>query len=559
MLRGIGISSGIGIGKVYKMERSKIEIRKNKIENPENELRKLEKAIENVKKNIESSQMQANGIKKEILNAYIMILEDESLVEETMNLIKNEKYNVLYAVEEGFNNIAKVFENIGDNYIRERARDIIDIKQMVLENLKSNQKDSLDSIEEGTILVTKELTTSESTQLDLSKISGIITEIGGENSHMAIIARDNSIPAITGIQSIFDLFKNGDIVAINGENGEIVLNPSNDKIEEERKKKKYFDEKKKKLEQYKNKEAITIDGIKIHVMANIGGTKDIKEVVENYSDGVGLFRTEFLYMNKKCVPSEEEQFESYRSVAEKMKGKQVIIRTMDIGGDKELEVLGLNKESNPFLGYRAIRICLEEKELFKTQLRAILRASAYGNLSIMFPMISSIEELLEAKKIVSECKNELFHKNIDFDENIKIGIMIEIPAAAIMAKELAKECDFFSIGTNDLIQYTIAAERGNEKVAKLYTKYHPAVIRLIKNAIDGAHNSNIFCGMCGEAASDSRYIPLLIGLGLDEFSVTRSKILETKGKICNLSKMDCEKIAEKVIQAKSTDQVEKIL
>ena len=376
---------------------------------------------------------------------------------------------------------------------------------------------------------------------------------------MAIIARTNEIPAIVGIKHIFENIKENDFIALNGATGEIFLNPTQEKIEELTKNQENIKQEKQELEKYKNEKAITKDGHQVELLANIGGPQDIQIVIDNTAEGIGLLRSEFLYMDAKDFPSEEEQFEAYKKIAESLEKKRLVIRTLDIGGDKDLKYMKLPKEENPFLGYRAIRIYLDNVDLFKVQLRAILRASSYGNVAIMLPMISSIEELRKSKEIIEEVKQELKTKNIKFNENIEVGIMVEIPSSAVMADEFAKECDFFSIGTNDLIQYTIAVERGNEKLANLYSHFNPAVIRLIKSAIDGAHKNGILCGMCGEAAGDVKFIPLLVGLGLDEFSMNANKILKARKLITDLDFEECKQLANKVLQLDSTEGVKKIL
>lgn len=493
------------------------------------------------------------------MQAYLMILQDPSLISETENAIKNDKYNAEYAVEVGFNSVVQIFQNMDDEYMASRAGDILDIKNRVLGKMLNEKTIDLSNLKPNTIIVATELTTSETAKLDFKNISGIITEIGGENSHTSIMARTHAIPAITGIENATSIFKNDDNVAIDGTLGEIYVNPT----EEEKQKlltlQKQLEEEKLELEKYKNEETKTIDGTKVKLYANIGILKDVEVAIKNTAEGIGLFRSEFLYMDSDTMPTEESQFEVYKNVAEMMQDKEVIIRTLDIGGDKELKYLKLEKEANPFLGFRAIRLCLDNLPLFKTQLRAILRASAFGKIEIMFPMISSIDELRQAKKVLEECKKELDDENIEYDKNIKVGIMVEIPSAALIADKLAKECDFFSIGTNDLIQYTVAVERGNEKISKLYTKFHPSVIKLIKMAIDGAHSANIICGMCGEAAGDKLYIPLLIGLGLDEFSMNSNSLLNARKRINNLDKAECVKLSEEILQMSSAEEVEERL
>ena len=441
----------------------------------------------------------------------------------------------------------------------ERAKDIIDIKEKLLDKILKDENIKLNKLPQNIIIVAKELTTSETAKLDFKNVSGIITEIGGVNSHTAIMARTHSIPLITEIHNINEIFNNEQYICMNGSTGEIFINPTKEEENNLLEQQKLIEEEKNKLEEYKNKETKTKDGFKVELASNIGIPSDVEKVIESTAEGIGLFRTEFLYMDNEKMPTEEEQFLSYKEVAEKMQGKPVIIRTLDVGGDKEIKYLNLPKEENPFLGFRAIRICLANIEMFKIQLRAILKASAYGNISIMIPMISSIEELRKTKQIVEECKKELQEKNIKFKKDIKLGIMIEIPSTAIMAEQFAKECDFFSIGTNDLIQYTVAVERGNEKISNLYSKYNPAVIRLIKMAIDGAHKEGIFCGMCGEVAGDSKFIPILVGMGLDEFSMNSNKILQARKVITNLEKKQCEELVENIIKLDSSNKIKEEL
>lgn len=559
MIKGKGISKGIGFGKVFIFEKRKRKIKKVIVENSENELEKFKTALNKVEKEIEETIQQSSGTEKEIMNAYLMILKDPTLVIETENLIKNLKYNAEYAIEEGFNKIIEMFKKINDEYMAERAKDIIDIKEKLLDKILKDENIKLNKLPQNTIIVTKELTTSETAKLDFKNVSGIITEIGGINSHTAIMARTHSLPLITEIHNINEIFNNEQYICMNGSTGEIFINPTKEEENNLLEQQKLIEEEKNKLEEYKNKETKTKDGFKVDLVSNIGIPSDVEKVIESTAEGIGLFRTEFLYMDNEKMPTEEEQFLSYKEVAEKMQGKPVIIRTLDVGGDKEIKYLNLPKEENPFLGFRAIRICLANIEMFKIQLRAILKASAYGNISIMIPMISSIEELRKTKQIVEECKKELQEKNIKFKKDIKLGIMIEIPSTAIMAEQFAKECDFFSIGTNDLIQYTVAVERGNEKISNLYSKYNPAVIRLIKMAIDGAHKEGIFCGMCGEVAGDSKFIPILIGMGLDEFSMNSNKILQARKVITNLEKKQCEKLVENIIKLDSSNKVKEEL
>lgn len=557
MLKGKGISEGVGLGKVVVLENEDIKPEKFRIKDVEKEKEIFYKGVHAVEMDTEELIDKSSGAQKDIMQAYLMILQDPTLVQETVKIIEQEKCNSAYATEIGFNTIIRMFEEMDDPYMAARSSDIADMKRKVLSKILNKKELNLSQLPKNTILVAKELATSDTAKLDLKNIAGIVSELGGINSHMAIMARTHEIPAVVGIKQVTQIIKENDFVAINGKTGEIFLNPSKEVCEKLEKIKENSKKQKEQLENYKNQISATKDGHHVELLANIGGEKDVELVINNTAEGVGLFRSEFLYMNSEDFPTENEQFEVYKKVAEKLQNKRIIIRTLDIGGDKELKYMKLPKEQNPFLGYRAIRIFLDNRALFKVQLRAILRASKYGNLAIMLPMISSLEELVEAKKVIQEVKEELKEKQIEFNENIEIGIMIEIPSAAIMSDVLAKECDFFSIGTNDLIQYTMAVERGNEKVANLYSHFHPAIIRLIKYVIDNAHKNHILCGMCGEAAGDLQFIPILIGLGLDEFSMNANKILPARKLIRELDFKECQKLAEEVLKLSSTEEVKK--
>ena len=529
------------------MKTEELKPEKIRIEDINKEKEIFYNAINKVKKETEELIENLSGTDKDIMQAYLFILQDETLIKETISIIENEKCNSEYAIEVGFNSIIQMFEKMDDPYMAARSGDIADMKRKVLSKIMNIEEINLSKLPKSTILIARELSTSDTAKLDLKNIEGIVTEVGGVNSHTAIMARTNRIPAVVGIKDITNLVKENDIIARNGKTGEIFLNPEAEKRRELMEFKEKLILENQELEKYKNKKTITKDNHEVEIMANIGGTKDIDLVIKNTAEGIGLFRSEFLYMNSDDFPTEKEQFEAYKKVAISLPNKKIIIRTLDIGGDKNLKYMKLPKEENPFLGYRAIRIYLDNISMFKVQLRAILEASYYGDLAIMFPMIASVKELVDAKKIVEDVKSELRKKKIPFNENIEIGIMIEIPSAAIMADELAKECDFFSIGTNDLIQYTLAVERGNEKVASLYTHFHPAVIRLIKYVIDSAHKNKIPCGMCGESAGDELYIPLLIGLGLDEFSMNSNNVLKSRKLIRHLNYDECEKLAEGIL------------
>lgn len=557
MLNGKGISEGIGIGKVFLLKSSVIKFEKYEIEDKGKEIEKFHNSFNEVIKDIEETLNNVNGTEKEIMEAYLMIIQDVTLISRIEEIINTESVNAEFAVDKGFNEIIKIFENMEDNYLAARALDIKDMKDKILSKLLNISTIDFNNLPKNTIIVANEITTSETANINFDNVSGIITQTGGINSHVAIIARTHEIPAISEVNDAESKFKNNEYIAINGKTGEIFKNPKEEEIKELEKLKAKIETEKEELKKYFDLEAITKDGVKVEIVSNIGNSEDVKLVKENSSEGIGLFRSEFVYMEaKEHIPNEEEQFNIYKKVAEEMKNKIAIIRTLDIGGDKEIKFLNFEKEANPFLGFRAIRFCLENKEIFKEQLRAIIRASAFGNLAIMLPMISSIEEILKSKEIIEEVKEELKEKNIKFNENIKVGIMIEIPAAAIIADKLSKECDFFSIGTNDLIQYTVAVERGNNKISKLYNKFHPAIIKLIKMSIDGAHKNDIFCGMCGEAAGDEKYIPILIGLGLDEFSMNPVRTLASRKIIRNLDTTECKKLVAEILDMTSAEEVE---
>lgn len=559
MLKGKGISDGIGLGKAVVLKSEDKKPEKIRIEDVAAEKEIFYQAVHEVEKETEELISKLSGTERDIMQAYLMILQDVTLLQESIRIMEQKKYNAAYATEEGFNAMIRVFEELEDPYMAARSADIADMKKKILAKILHQEEINLAQLPENTILVTRELTTSDTAKLNLKNVVGIVTEIGGMNSHMAIMARTHEIPVVVGIKQITGQIKQDDLVAMNGITGDIFVNPSKEEYIRLEEIKENSKQEKEQLENYKNQISATKDGHQVELLANIGGPEDMPIVISNTAEGVGLFRSEFLYMNSEDFPTEKEQFEAYKKVAENLQNQKVVIRTLDIGGDKDLKYMKLPKEGNPFLGYRAIRIFLDNIALFKVQLRAILRASNYGNLAIMLPMISSLEELRQAKQVIQEVKEELKAKQIPFKENIEVGIMIEIPSAAIMAEELARECDFFSIGTNDLIQYTVAVERGNEKIANLYTHFHPAVIRLIKSTIDGAHKNHILCGMCGEAARDPAFIPLLIGLGLDEFSMNANKILQARKLIRELNYQECQELADGILKLSSAEEIKKKL
>ncbi|WP_294349956.1 phosphoenolpyruvate--protein phosphotransferase [uncultured Clostridium sp.] len=532
MKKGIAASKGYAIGKVFVQEHEEIVITDAKIEDIAKEQESLKVALDSSREQLEKIKAKAavemGEEKAAVFEAHITLLDDPEFTG-AMNLeIENNSVNAMKAVENVTNTFVMIFESMEDAYMRERAADIKDVSKRIISNLAGKGGDAFAITEANTIVVAHDLTPSDTAQLDRTKVIGFMTNIGGRTSHAAIMARTLEIPAVLGLGDITTSVKNGDIVILDGITGDVIINPSQDVIAEYEAKKEKFVKEQEELKKLIDVKTTTKSGKRVEVCGNIGKPEDVLGVIANGGDGVGLFRTEFLYMDRDNAPTEEEQYESYKFVLEKMEGKQVVIRTLDIGGDKTLPYLPLPEEMNPFLGYRAIRLCLDRKELFKVQLRALLRASVYGKLCVMFPMISGIQEFMQAKEIVEECKAELKAEGKEYSDTIQWGIMVEIPAAAVMADELAKHVDFFSIGTNDLIQYTLAADRMSEKVSYLYNPMHPAVLRLIKMTIDGAHKHGKWVGMCGEMAGDEAAIPTLVEYGLDEFSMSATSILTAK-------------------------------
>lgn len=562
-MKGIGVSPGISIGKVFLKEEIEAKVEKKNIENISDEIAKLNAAIEKSLKEVKSIYEYALknlGEKEaEIFSAHKLMLEDPEFIDFIKEKIKLESVNAEWGVKEASNKYISILENMDNEYLKERAADIKDISKRLINNLMGIENISLSTLEEECIIVSKDLTPSDTAQMRKDKALGFVTEVGGRTSHTSIMARTLELPAVVGVKDMTKSVKNNDMIIIDGEEGTVIINPTQDEINTYKEKRKAFEEFKNKLKELKNSKSISKDGYKVEIAGNIGTPNDIDKVIENGGEGVGLYRTEFLYMDRDKLPTEEEQFESYKIVAEKLEGRPLVIRTLDVGGDKELPYLEMPKEMNPFLGYRAIRLCLDRVDIFKVQLRAILRASAYGNIKIMFPMISSLKEFRDAKQILEEVKNELRVEKIPFNENIEVGIMVEIPSAAIQSDVFAKEVDFFSIGTNDLIQYTLAVDRGNENISYLYSQYHPAVLRLIKMTIENGHKEGIWVGMCGEAAGDERLIPILLGMGLDEFSMSASSILKARYIIKNISKIEMENMIEEILNLETPLQVKQYI
>jgi phosphotransferase system enzyme I (PtsI) len=538
MKKGIPASKGYAIGHIVVKDHIEVVITQRLIDDIQTEKERFYKAIEESKIQISaiitSTAKELGQDKAEVFQSHIMILEDPELVSAVEELIQNNRINCEKALEDVIQGYLAIFESIDDEYMRERAADIKDVYGRLQLNLSGVKSSGVESFNEDTIIVAHDLTPSDTAQLDRSKVIAFLTDVGGKTSHSAIMARTLEIPAVVGLKDITVAVKDGDLLIVDGTEGIIIINPSSEEIKEYKDKKERFEKEREALKILKDVKTVTKEGKFIEIAGNIGSPEDVNQVIENGGDGVGLFRTEFLYMDRDDMPSEEEQYTSYKYVLEKMQDKPVVIRTLDIGGDKKLSYLEMPKEMNPFLGYRAIRLCLDRKDIFKPQLRALLRASVYGNLKIMFPMISSLNEIQEAKSMLEQCRDELEREGYSVKNEIEVGIMIEIPAAAIMADELAKHVDFLSIGTNDLIQYTLAADRMNEKVSYLYEPGHPAVLRLIKMTIEGAHKAGKWCGMCGEMAGDEKYIKVLLEYGLDEFSMSAAAILNAKKTILNI-------------------------
>ena len=562
-MKGLGVSSGIGIGKAFIIDKSLNNITINHIDDIEKEIDRLKSAIETAKNELDelyNSSIEELGEKEaQIFKSHEMMLEDETFISEVKVKIKEEKVNAEYALSEVSKIYIEMFKKIEDEYLRERAEDIKDVMNRVIRILMGISSIDFSNLEENSIIVAKDLTPSDTAQIDRTKVAAMITEMGGKTSHAAIIARIMGIPTIVGLDNITDKIKNEDMVICDGKTGKVLVNPSDKQLYYYTQKKSILDEINHDLRKQIGLPSVTKDGFNVSIAANIGTPNDVEMVLENDAEGIGLFRSEFIFMNREHQPTEDEQFEQYKEVLVKMGQKPVIIRTLDIGGDKNVPYIHIPKEMNPFLGYRAIRLCLGNVEVFRTQLRAILRASVYGNVKIMFPMISTMKELKDSKKILQQAKDELIKDGIPFKDDIEIGIMIEIPSAAIISDLLAKEVDFFSIGTNDLIQYTMAVDRMNSKLSHLYSQYHPALLRLIKGIIDNAHNAGIWVGMCGEAAGDPKLIPIFVGMGLDEFSMNSPSILRSRYIVRNLNKEDMELIAKSTLDMESAFEVEEYL
>ncbi|MFJ1627224.1 phosphoenolpyruvate--protein phosphotransferase [Marinilactibacillus psychrotolerans] len=554
---GIAASDGIAQAKAYLLVEPDLSFDKKTISDIDSEVNRLQAAIDTAKEelaNIRSIAAKSLGEEEaQVFDAHAMVLSDPDLIGQTNTVIKNDKVNAEAAFQQTSDNFITMFEAMEDNpYMQERAADIRDVRKRVMSHLLNVKLPTPATIDEEVIIIAEDLTPSDTAQLNKQYVKAFVTNVGGRTSHSAIMARSLEIPAIVGTNNITEMVAEGDFLVVDGMEGDVFINPSESTIETYNKKANEFAELKLEWDRLKDEKSVTKDGKHVELAANIGTPKDLTGVIDNGGEAIGLYRTEFLYMDSKELPTEDEQYTAYKAVLEGMDGKPVVVRTMDIGGDKELPYLELPKEMNPFLGYRAIRVSLDQDEIFRTQLRALLRASVHGTLRIMFPMIATLPEFRDAKAILEEEKANLAKADIKVADDIQVGIMIEIPAAAVLADQFAKEVDFFSIGTNDLIQYTMAADRMNERVSYLYQPYNPSILRLVKNVIDAAHKEGKWAGMCGEMAGDQVAVPLLVGLGLDEFSMSATSILKTRSLLTHLDTAEMKKLSEQALNECTT-------
>ena len=557
-LKGIAASDGVAVAPAYLLVEPDLSFEKKSITDAEAEVARFDKAVAESQAELESiRKVAAESLGEEeaqVFDAHLMFLSDPEFTGQISAKIKSDAVNSEAALDEVAQNFITIFQNMTDNaYMKERAADVRDVSKRIMAHLLGKELPNLASIDHEVVLVAEDLTPSDTAQLNKKYVKGFVTDLGGRTAHSAIMARSLEIPAVVGTEKITTSVENGQMLIADGLDGVAIVEPSEEQVADYRKKGDDFAKQKAEWRKLKDEPSVTADGKHFTVAANIGTPDDLAGVLENGAEAVGLFRTEFLYMNSNDFPTEEDQFEAYKKVLEGMNGKQVIIRTMDIGGDKHLSYWDLPEEMNPFLGIRAIRLSLKNKEIFRTQLRALLRASAYGKLGIMFPMIGTLDELHQAKAVLAEEKDKLVKEGVKVGDDLQVG-MIEVPAAAVLADQFAKEVDFFSIGTNDLIQYTMAADRGNENVSYLYQPYNPSVLRLIKHTIDSAHKAGIWCGMCGEAAGDSIMFPILLSMGLDEYSMSATSILRIRNEMKKLSTEELASLADKATKESLTSE-----
>ncbi|RHW31404.1 phosphoenolpyruvate--protein phosphotransferase [Neobacillus notoginsengisoli] len=558
-LQGIAASNGIAIAKAYRLIEPDLSFKKQSVENADVEIERFRAALEQSKGELaqirDRAREELGEDKAAIFEAHLLVLSDPELVSPIEDRINTDNVNAEVALDETAGMFISMFEQMDNEYMKERAADIRDVTKRVLAKLLNVQLPNPSMIAEEVIIVGEDLTPSDTAQLNRQFVQGFTTDIGGRTSHSAIMARSMEIPAVVGTRKATEEIQNGDLVIVDGLKGEVHINPTPELVKAYEQVKDDFEAQKSEWAKLVNEKTVTADGHEVELGANIGTPKDLKGALENGAEAVGLYRTEFLYMGRDQMPTEDEQFEAYKAVLEGMEGKPVVVRTLDIGGDKELPYLNLPKEMNPFLGYRAIRLCLDQKDIFRTQLRALLRASSHGNLKIMFPMIATLNEFREAKGMLEEEKTNLLAEGVTIAEKIEVGIMVEIPSTAVLADQFAKEVDFFSIGTNDMIQYTMAASRMNEQVSYLYQPYNPSILRLVKMVIDAAHAEGKWAGMCGEMAGDETAIPLLVGLGLDEFSMSATSILRARSLMKKLKKSEMEELAAKALSMGTVEEV----
>ncbi|MFV8828705.1 phosphoenolpyruvate--protein phosphotransferase [Alkalihalobacterium sp. APHAB7] len=559
-ISGIAASAGIAIANAYILEEPDYSFEKITDTDPAAEKDRLETALEKAKADLaqikEKAEVDLGEEEAAIFAAHLLVLSDPEFIGGMQAHIDNEKVNAESAVHDVSQTFISMFETMENEYMKERAADIRDVSKRVLGYLLGIQMKSLAAIDEATIIIAKDLTPSDTAQLNPKFVKGFAADIGGRTSHSAIMARSMEIPAIVGTKEATSSIQNGDTIIIDGLEGVVIVQPDNETMQAYEQKKESYEQQKLEWAKLVNEATKTDDGHHVELAANIGTPEDLTGVINNGAEGIGLYRTEFLYMGRDQLPTEEEQFNAYKTVLERMEGKPVVIRTLDIGGDKELPYLELPKEMNPFLGFRAIRLCLEHQDIFRTQLRALLRASTFGNLKIMFPMIAALEELRQAKAILEEEKQNLLNEGQHVSDSIEVGMMVEIPSTAVVADLFAKEVDFFSVGTNDLIQYTMAADRMNEQVSYLYQPYHPAILRLVNMVIEAAHREGKWAGMCGEMAGDEIAIPILLGLGLDEFSMSATSVLPARSQIAKLSKQELESFAKEMLMKNTSEEVQ---
>ncbi|MCM3653364.1 phosphoenolpyruvate--protein phosphotransferase [Metabacillus litoralis] len=559
IITGIAASEGIAIAKAFRLENPELIIEKKSVTDVVQEVARLEAALEKSKSELETikehARKELGDDKAEIFEAHLLVPSDPELINPIKDKITGENVNAEYALDEVAAMFINMFESMDNEYMKERAADIRDVTKRVLAHLLGINVSNPSMISEEVVIIAEDLTPSDTAQLNRKFVKGFTTDVGGRTSHSAIMARSMEIPAVVGTKKVMEEIENGLLVIVDGLDGQVIVNPSEETVKAYKKKATEYAAQKAEWAKLVNEKTVSADEHHVELAANIGTPEDVNGVLENGGEGVGLYRTEFLYMGREELPTEEEQFTSYKTVLERMEGKPVVVRTLDIGGDKELTYLNLPKEMNPFLGFRAIRLCLEMQDMFRTQLRALLRASVYGNLKIMFPMIATVDEFRQAKAILLEEKAKLQEEGLDISDHIEVGMMVEIPSSAVIADLFAKEVDFFSIGTNDLIQYTLAADRMNERVSYLYQPYNPAILRLVNMVIKAAHKEGKWVGMCGEMAGDEIAIPILLGLGLDEFSMSATSILKARSQIRHLSKADIEQYTEAILSMSTTEEV----